>query len=372
MLDDRAYEGGRLAGLAADIRDRFGGKCARANARRGFLRPAPGIRRAAWIKSDGREITGRLAAEIARSVRERRADLPIVVTFEQEHRGVEARLAAVPNLAYGFGPADRPRAARRVIERLRPAVVIALGTALRARFSAALTEAAVGCLVVHGPPPPSSAPACLGFVHTASEQRAWRGLDHWHAPLLALLVAAQVEPVFQGLAGAHARALFWVADPSEAVAAEIAGRWRASPAALQDILFLGAPTPGARRLSAWDKDRGPLAPGTVVWVDEERFWPALAASCAGIHLSAPPESLLWAALAGGRVVTAEHTQSLDLLGTAPVIEVARGELLTFWQSLVDRPSAARTAADDLRRYFWQERRRAADAAVALMERVCAC
>ncbi|MHB1513375.1 MAG: glycosyltransferase N-terminal domain-containing protein [Acidiferrobacter sp.] len=372
MVDDRAYEGGRLAGLAADIRDWFRGNAARANARRGFLRPAPGAKRAVWIKSDGREITGWLAAEIARSVRERRADLPIVVTFEHEHRGVEARLAAVPNLAYGFGPADRPRATRRVIERLRPGIVIALGTALRTRLAAALTEAAVPCLVVHGPPPPSSAPACLGFAHTAGEQRAWHGREHWDAPLLALLVAAQVEPVFQGLAGAHARALFWVADPSETVAAEIAQRWRASPAARHDILFLGAPSPGASRLSAWDQDRRPLAPGAVVWVDEPRFWPALAASCAAIHLMAPSEPLLWAALAGGRVVSAEDVAGLELLGAAPLIEVAWGELGRFWQELLDGPQAARTAADDVRRYFWQERRRAADAALVLLERVCVC
>ncbi len=372
MVDDRAYEGGRLAGLAADIRDRLSGNAPRANARRGFLRPAPGSGRTLWIKTDSREVTGRLAAEIARSVRERRADLPIVVTFEQEHRAIEAHLAAVPNLAYGFGPADRPRATRRVIERLRPAVVIALGAAMRARLSAGLAKADVASMVVHGPPPPPSARDCLGFVHTASEQRAWRGLDPWDAPLLALLVAAQVEPVFQGLAGARARALFWVADPSEAVAAQIVARWRASEAAVHDILFVGAPAPGASRLSDWDRDRAPLAPGSIVWVDEERFWPALAASCTAIHLVAPPEPLLWAALAGGRVVTAEDVRGLDLLGAAPVIEVARGDLQAFWQDLLDRPSAARTAADALRRYFWQERRRAADAALALVERACAC
>ncbi len=371
MIDERAYAGGRLAGLTADVRDWFGGNAARARARRGFLRPAPGARRAVWIKSDGGAITGELAAEIARSVRERRADLPIVVTFEHEYRDVEARLAAVPNLAYGFGPADRPRATRRVIERLRPGLVIALGTALRTRLAAALTEVAVPCLVVHGPPPSFLAPACLGFPHAAREQRAWQGREHWDAPLMALLVAAQVEPVFQGLAGAHARAMFWVADPSETVAAEIARRWCASPAARHDILFLGAPAPGASRLSIWDQDRRPLVPGDVVWVDEQRFWPALAASCAAIHLMAPSESLLWAALAGGRVVTAEDVAALDLLGVAPLIEVAWGELGRFWQDMLDRPQAARAAADDVRRYFWQERRRAADAALTLVERACA-
>lgn len=369
-MADRAYEGRRFAGFAADVRDRLGGNGARANARLGFLRRSPGRGRSVWIKCDAREVSGRLGAEIAHAVRERRADLPIVVTFEREHPAVLARLGNIPNLGYGYGPADRKAAMRRVLERLRPAIVIALGDALRDRLAAGLRDGGLACCVVHGRPPPGPAD-CLGFPHTASELEAWRGRAHRHAPLLSLLVTAQVEPVFQGLAGAHARALFWVADAPPAAAARIAQTWRASPGAARDILFLGAPAPGASRLSAWDKARRPLAPGSVVWVDEERFWPALAASCTAIHLTAPSEPLLWAALGGGRVVSADRVAGLDLAGQAPVAEVAAGGLVPYWEGLLENPGTARRAADDLRRYFWQERRCAAQAAESLVERACA-
>ncbi|MDA8191093.1 glycosyltransferase N-terminal domain-containing protein [Acidiferrobacter thiooxydans] len=370
-MADRVYEGQLLAGVVADVRDRLSGNTARANARLGLLRPPPARARLIWIKSDAREVNGRLAAEIAGTVRERSADRPIVVTFEYEHQAMLARLRAIANLGFAYGPADRRAATRRILERLRPAYVVALGEAMRPHLAAGLKAAGVPCCIVHGRPG-AAAEGCMGFPQTASEQQAWRGRAHCAAPFYARLAVAQVEPVFQGLAGAHARALFWVTDASPAIAARLAQAWQASPGGTQDILFLGCPTAGAKRLSAWNEDRRPLAPGSVVWVDEERFWPALAASCTAIHLMMPPEPLLWAALAGGRVVSAAHVAGLDLPGAAPLAEVASTELVTYWAWLLANPGAARVAADALRRYFWQERRAAGEAAEALVAQVCAC
>ena len=370
-MADRVYEGRLLAGVVADVRDRLTGNTARANARLGLLRPPAAHARLIWIKSDAREVSGRLAAEIARTVRERSADRPIVVTFEYEHKAMLARLKAITNLGFGYGPADRRAATRRVLERLRPACVVALGEGMRPHLAAGLKAAGVPCCIVHGPPG-AGAEGCVGFPQTASEQQAWRDRVHWAAPFYALLAVAQVEPVFQGLAGAHARALFWVTDASPAIAAGIAQAWQASPGGAHDVLFLGSQTPGANRLSAWNEDRRPLAPGSVVWVDEERFWPALAASCTAVHLIRPSEPLLWAVLAGGRVVSAAHVAGLDLPGTAPLAEVDTAELVTYWAGLLANPGAARVAADTLRRYFWRERRSAGEAAEALVAQVCAC
>ncbi len=370
-MADRAYEGDLIAGAAADVWDRLSGQAARANARLGLLRGPASHARLVWIKSDAREANGRLAAEIARTVRERSADLPIVVTFEMEHAAILARLKAITNLGFAYGPADRRAATRRILERLRPAYVVALGEAMRPRLAAALKASGVPCCIVHGRPA-AAFDGCVGFAQTASEQQAWRGRAHWGGPFGALLAAAQVEPVFQGLAGAHARALFWVADAPPAAAARIAQAWRASPGADYDILFLASPIPGASRLSAWNEDRRPLAPGSVVWVDEERFWPALAASCTAIHVTAPSETLLWAVLAGGRVVSAARVAMLDLPGAAPLREVDGDALLAYWAGLLANPGSARAAADSLRRYFWSERRAAGEAALALVTQVCAC
>ena len=369
-MRDRAYEGRLLAGVAADLRDRLTGQAARANARLGLLRPPPARGGLVWIKSDAREGSGRLAAEIARALRERRADLPIVVTFEYERAAIVARLKAIANLGFAYGPADRRGATRRILERLQPAYVVALGESMRPRLATALKAAGVPCCIVHGRP--SAVCECVGFAHTASELKAWRDRTHWEAPFGALLAAAQVEPVFQGLAGAHARALFWVTDAPQAIAVRMARAWQASSGAAQDILFLGSPVPGATRLSAWNEDRRPLPPGSVVWVDEERFWPALAASCTAIHLMTPSEPLLWAVLAGGRVTSAAHVALLDLPGRPPLAEVDTNALLTYWAELLANPDRARAAADGLRRYFWQQRRSAGNAAESLVAQVCAC
>ncbi len=369
-MADRAYEGRLIAGAVADIWDRLTGHAARANARLGLLRGPASRTRLVWIKSDAREVNGRLAAEIARTVRERSADLPIVVTFEYEHAATLARLKAIANLGFAYGPADRRAATRRILERLRPAYVVALGEAMRPRLAAGLKALGVPCCIVHGYP--MAADGCVGFAQTASEQQAWRDRVHWDGPFGALLAMAKVEPVFQGLAGAHARALFWVADAEPAAAARIAQAWRASPGADSDILFLASPIPGASRLSAWNEDRRPLAPGSVVWVDEERFWPALAASCTAIHLMTPSEPLLWAVLASGRVVSAAHVAALDLPGAPPLAKVDSDRLVAYWAGLLANPGEARAAADSLRRYFWHERRAAGEAASALVAQVCAC
>ncbi|WP_298139104.1 hypothetical protein [Acidiferrobacter sp.] len=358
-----------LAGVVADVRDRLTGHAGRANARLGFLKPPPARAGLVWIKSDAREVNGRLAAEIARGVRARCADTPLIVTFEQEHPAVLSRLKTIANLGYAYGPADRSRAARRILERFKPAHIVALGEGLRPRLAALMRVAGVACCIVHGWPA-AGAGGCVGFAHTASERQAWQGHVHWDAPFCALLAAAQVEPIFQGIAGAHARALFWVTDAPPGVNTRLAQAWRASDHGARDLLFLATWVPGAQRLSAWDGDRRALAPGSVIWVDEERFWPALAASCTAIHLTAPAEPLLWAALAGGRATSASDVAGLDLPGAPPLARIAADDLMAYWAGLLAHPDRARAAADGLRRYFWQQRRCAADAAESLVARLC--
>ena len=363
-----AYEGHGLAGLWADIRDRLHKNYGRANARLGFLGTPAGTGRILWIKTDGKAVHARLAVEAARAVRERRQDVRLVVTFEEEYRQEWAWLDKLPRTGYGFGPADRVAATERVLSRLAPAGVIAVGQALRPELASALTRTKVPCCVLHGPPP-QGAIHCHGFPNTLSERQAWKGRPQSDAAFFSLMAEAQVEPTFSGIAGAHARALWWLTDPDPGVVDGQVRSWRRSQLAASDILFVGTRAADTLALSAWDRDRQPLSRGAVVWVDDDRFWPALAASCHGIHLSQPPEPLLWAALAGGRVVSAERPSGLDLLRQAPIHEVSDRELWAYWQNVVAEPAAGRASADGLRRYFWEERRRAAAVTETLLQLV---
>ncbi len=367
-MPKRAYEGHWFAGLRADLKDRVHGDYGRANARLGFLRPPAGTGRVLWIKTDGDRAHARLAVETARAVRERRQDVRLVVTFEDEYREGWAQLAKLMRTGYGFGPADRVAATERVLGRLAPAGVIAVGQALRPELASALTRKKLPCCLLHGQPP-QGAIHCHGFPNTLSEQQAWKGRPQSDAAFFSLMAEAQVEPSFSGVAGAHARALWWLTDPDPGEVDARVRSWRRSKLAASDILFVGTRGPDAIALSAWDRERQPLPRGAVVWVDDERFWPALAASCHGLHLSRPPEPLLWAALAGGRVVTAERPGDLDLLRAAPIPELGERELWAYWQKLVAEPAVGRVAADALRRYFWEERRRAAAVTETLLQMV---
>lgn len=363
-----AYEGHWFSGLWADIADRLQKNHGRANARLGFLHAPAGTGRVLWIKTDGAAPHARLAVEVARAVRERRQDVRLVVTFEEEYQKGWAQLEKLERTGYGFGPADRTGVTERVMRRLAPAGVIAVGQGLRPELASALTRGQIPCCVLHGLPP-EGAIQCYGFPNTLSERQAWKGRPQSDAAFFSLMAEAQVEPTFSGIAGAHARALWWLPDPEPGTVEERIRSWRQSNLALNDILFMGAPSADAIPLSAWDRERQPLPRGAVVWVDDERFWPALAASCHGIHLLKPPETLLWAALAGGRVVSAERPADLDLLRPAPIAPLDGRELWAYWQTLIAEPVEGRATADNLRRYFWEERRRAAAVTEILLQMV---
>ncbi len=367
-MPKRAYEGHGLAGLWADLTDRLHKDYGRANARLGFLRPPAGTGRVLWIKTDDDRAHARLAVETARAVRERRQDVRLVVTFEDEYPEGWAQLDKLARTGYGFGPADRAAATERVLGRLAPAGVIAIGGALRPELASALTRNKVPCCALHGLPP-EAAIHCHGFPNTLSEREAWKGRPQSDAAFFSLMAEAQVEPTFSGVAGAHARALWWLTDPDPGVVDGQVRSWRRSKLAASDILFVGTRCADAIALSAWDRERQPLPQGAVVWVDEARFWPALAASCHGLHLSRPPEPLLWAAIGGGRVVSAERPGDLDLLRPAPIPEIGGRELWAYWQTVVAEPATARATADGLRRYFWEERRRAAAVTETLLQMV---
>ncbi|MHB1567078.1 MAG: glycosyltransferase N-terminal domain-containing protein [Acidiferrobacter sp.] len=363
-MRDTSYEGGWVAAVVADGQDRLRGERGRANARWGFLRPPGGDGRVVWIKADGDEIASWLSGALAQAVLDRRQDVRVVVTFEHEYGRVVERLADLPRTGYGYGPADRPRAVARVLRRFAPAGVIAVGRALRTRLGKTLHDRKIPAIVVHGPPPGDA--AFTGFPNSASEAQAWGTQAAATGALASMIVEAQVEPQFSGVAGAHARALWWIADVAALAVPALVAAWRASPLSGTDILFIGG-APGVPSLAAWD--RRPFRAGSVVAVDDRRYWPALAASATAIHVDHPGEMLLWQVLAGGNVVSVSPDTGLDLLSPPPLPRVAIDKLLDYWQGLAAAPLATRGLADPIRRFFWGERRRAQAAVAVLLEQV---
>ncbi len=365
---DEAYGGRFLRVVQADVADRLGARQARANARLGFLSPPQGDGRILWIKAGGGSDAVWLAAELAHAVRECRRDVRLIITFEAEHAAILPRIAALKRAGYGYGSCDRRSAVRRVLTRFAPlAGVVTVGGGLRPHLAAALAARSIPVVAVHDLPV-EGGDAVAALPNVASEARAWGVRAMACAPLVSMIVEAQVEPQFRGVAGARARALWWVTDVTRDAWPALMESWRASPLAAQDLLFVGGAGAGPR-LSQWDRTAYP--PGSVIGVDDSRYWPALAASCTGIHVGRPAERLLWQAIASGQVVSAVAPEALDLLDPAPWETVVPDGLMAHWQGLFEEPASARQRADGLRRYFWQQRRRAQDAVAALLARVYA-
>jgi len=139
------------------------------------------------------------------------------------------------------------------------------------------------------------------------------------------------------------------------------GRWREAFGA--DLLCLSgcdaaAPPAHALPLSAWD--RTPLPDGALLWLDDPKWLPAIAAASQAAHLIDAPRWVVWQALAGGGAGERQCRAAADPhagRGAATLAGLAADAL------------AARQAADQCRRRFWQVRRAAEAAMATLLDEV---
>jgi len=356
--------------LVHGLADRLRGRRARANARWGFIHaPAPSGKRL-WIQAGAGRTALRLAVATARALREKRLDVQLVLTFEEEHPDLLEPLAGLARTGWGFAPCDHPRAVRRVLARLEPLGVICVGAPPRPHLAAALH--ARSHLLVIAAPAGECAPE---RVYPAMEAQAmgWASATPLapRADLLTLLTVAQVDPNFATLVAPGGAPLWWWHGDDPAAARDFADRFRADMP--DSILFVSggaaAAAGPALRLSQWD--RAPLPPCTRVCVDEPRWLPAVASCVRAAHLAASDRETLWQALAGGSAVSCGHAAALpvaELAAAAPALPDAT-DVLRRWREYRDNPIAARAAGDAARRAFWQERRRAAEVSTELLDRV---
>lgn len=332
----------------ADRADRKRGNRARIAARRGWLNPMGEQGKVVWILAGSSRESVHQAVELLRAIRARRLDLRLVLTFEEEYPDLLAPLDDCDKTGWGFAPADHPRSLRRVLQRLDPYGVLVVDACPRPHLRHWLDRQARVL---------TTRPHRANFAH----QPVGNGAD-----LLTLLVEAQVDPNFRSLANqGRERHLWWLHDADAAAATALAGRWLERHP--EDIVFISgcAPQAGAQRISHWD--RRPFADGSIVWIDEDKWLPAIAVSVTGAHFAQPSRKPLWQALAGG---TAIHIDpAAEALPATLEDSAARGDLFTAWQNWRTQPITARVAGDSARRAFWQERRLAQADLQAWVERV---
>jgi hypothetical protein len=380
-----AYGAGLLALWRSDLRDRWRGEQARANARWGFLSPPSGSGKVIWIKAGASAESVLLGAEVTRSIREKRLDVRLAFTFEQERPELIApRLRGLEKVGYGYGPADRPSAWRRVLDAFAPIGVVYAGIAPPPYLNAELAERRVRQVVVAAAPARGQFDAVYPVGH--AQVAAWRGAGGaaYLAPpadFLSLLVEPQVDPNFKTVVSGGRDARLWWLDGVDAVQAKaFVDQWTRSPLRDSGILFIG-PRPGAHdavrrgidssalHISAWK--RNPIAPGSLVLLDDARWLPAIAASVMATHLVQAKRLHLWQALAGGCPVTLGESDVTGYLGEEADLEVKTdiSDVLTAWGHYAQDPMIARRLGDALRRAFWKERRDAGTVADEFLQRV---
>lgn len=362
----------------AGLRDRISGARARANARDGFLRKPPGRGRVLWIKAGGTPLSLRLGVELLGAIRQKRHDLRLVLTFElDDERILAPRLEGLRATGVGYGPSDRPRTVRRVLERLEPFGLILADTLPRANLLRAAGESGVHCVAFNTAPWPCRAEAA--YPRDQFEREAWStcgmaGSVVAAADPVSLWVEARADVTLRALSGAgESGRLWWWHGPAREADAWI-GVWRADGRFAADRLFVSlcdvatVPLRGATRISRWD--RGALTPGEVMWVDDPRWLAAVSSACTAGHLHGGARDVFWQGLAGGRPLSAGRmlANALPVSACLPMGE-SPAVVLDRWAAYAEDPMGARREGDAGRRRFWEERRRVESVMSEFLQRV---
>ena len=369
---------------ARDLWDRLRGRGDRPLGRWGWYRAPRGPGPLVWVYAP--DCAGaRVGAELVRGIRSVRVDVRAVITagwgcgqtlrpLLQEYRGTAAAPAVL----------DHQRAARRAAGRLEPNGLLAVHRLPPPQFLKGVAAAGVPVTAV-ACEPPRLRPRGLAFAHIlpwgAAQAERWRQAGHVpEAPvdLELFLARTDVEPNFKAaLAPGEGRRLLWAdgvpEDPQEREA--FLERWVGD----DHVLIIGGRGPGGDtgrpvvRLSEWDRDRRPVAPGTLVWMDEARWLPAVTASAFAGVLVAPSRTAVWQALASGlpAVATGQAPAILRDLGVDPEAATVLAEdwqaVGAQWAQWEAEAFAWRDQQARTRRAYWEVRRRA-EAAMAIIDR----
>ncbi|WP_019628404.1 glycosyltransferase N-terminal domain-containing protein [Thioalkalivibrio sp. AKL10] len=359
--DAGGYGARRFAVWGATWRDYRRGEGNRARARRGFLTPPDERGRLVWIKAGGTPEEVRLGIELLGAVRDKRQDVRIVLTFEQDYPELfERHMQPFRKVGVGYGPCDRPRVVRRVLDRFQPHGILLAGGQAPVNL---LQAAEVPVIAVNTEPPARAVPPVVRHwpVDPAGAQ-AWpeAAFEAALAPAdpQARFVEAQADVVLRALVGGNVERLWWWHGTSEQWPAWRTA-WQASGRGQSDILLASlrgdateAGLPGADlAVSAWD--RSTLAPGTILHLDDRRWFAAAASAAHAVHLAASDRQALWQGLAGGAAVSLGEAPAAAL--PCPVLGEPTA-VLEAWQRLSADPAARRQQGDAARRRFWDERR----------------
>lgn len=337
----------------ADRHDKKRGLTARIAARWGWLKPQGEQGKVIWVLAGNTLESVHQAVQITAAIRAKRLDIRLVMTFERDFPERLAPLDECDKTGWGYAPCDHKRALSRAMQRLNPYGFIVVGTAVRQNLQTILNQHP-RVLVTH--------PQSTSIQH----QTVGQGAD-----LQTLLTQAQVDPNFKTLVNqGQERHLWWWHQPS-AQDSVLITQWLAETQ--HDVLFISGDQPNIPHLTMSTWNRLSMTDRQVVWVDDEKWLPAVSVSVTASHFSQANKHLMWQAMAGGAAITCTEncfpTSSHNFpakLRDAFQITISP---IALWRDWRDNSISARQAGDRARRLFWQERRQAETDSHALIERV---
>jgi len=356
-----------------DLRDRLRGERARANARWGWLARPAGASRLVWIVAGATRASVRLAAELAQAVSLRREDVVVALTFEAEHADLVAPLGRYARVGWGYGPADHVGSLNALLRRFDPFGIVVAGVAPRANLARACAALRHTLLVA----PPVACPD-LAVEHAYPCLEApWSGpATAPAADLTTLLTQAQVEPSLPALMnpGRERPLWWWHGDDLRAAQRFIAlfrGHLREDVLVVSGACTAALPPLGSGEIlvSRWQQE--PVADGAVLFVDDPKWVPAIAACASSAHFRSPEPDHLWQALACGVAATRDPSVLVACPQAAGVVDTLADEdaVLDAWRRLRADPELRTSRADAARRAFSQVRHTAETVAGELLDRV---
>ena len=358
--------------LYYDVRDRLGGRRAKANARWGRLSRPAHAGKLIWVSSGASRNSVRLGVELARAIVAKRLDVALTLTFESEYPELLAPLERTARINWGYGPADYVGSINALWRRLMPFALVIAGHAPRRNLIAVAAMARHALLVA----PPVAVTGKFERVYPTHAAPCPGATSAQASDLDTLLTQVEREPTLAAAIGTGTDQRLWWwhgADMNQAL--RFAALFRGHLPG--DFLVMSGPVCGAfasatgktQCLSRWDG--APIARDVLVLADDARWFAALAACAAAAHFAVPEPDALWQALAGGASVstTADVNIASPHLASSVGCLEDENDVALAWAALRADPRKARIAQDASRHAFAAERRLAQNSIVDLMDRV---
>ena len=404
--------------LVDTVKDHVSGNKAKANARLGLVRPPEGSGKLIWLVADDSYDSVLMAAALLSAIREKRQDVRLVLTYQAEYKDIIVHhMSGAKKIGFGYGCGDSVFAARQMLKRLSPFAIVFAGH----QPKKSMLEALENTPAIHKIAfqfKPTVRPGNTG--KKVSENNDKDGAEvyeacypdtvsnhlldmtvskHTSTPfnVLTRLVQSQVDRQLGALlCGDCFNTLFHVHNPDKKSLSNILSGWKNTPISDGNILVLSFSNRSLHNspsnsepsliinacksivseagyspvlLSQWNQS--PVVKGSVIIVDEEKWYAAICASSAATHLFSTNAFHFWQAVSSGSIISCDTEYNEMAVSFNTIVgEAAHFEdVLQEWVRIENNPVVQRNKSDAIRKLFWAERREAETQTDALLQRV---